>query len=143
VDDGKVTGELSIPEFKRRMFKTYDSEFNDYANYKKEQLSAFIFAMPESASPRYRRAMGLLVSHLSGDNAVVRFSTRHIEVPSGIIFFDGSKTDVEKIKKALTQPKLTVYISDSKTKEMANPFRLKPEGKVVKATELNLDEEDI
>jgi len=125
------------------MFKTYDSEFNDYTKYKKEQLSAFVFAMPESASPRYRRAMGLLVSHLSGDDAVVRFSTRHLEAPSGIIFFDGSKTDVEKIKKALAQPKLTVYISDNKTKEMENPFHIKPEGKVIPAAELNLDEEDL
>jgi NAD-dependent dihydropyrimidine dehydrogenase PreA subunit len=142
VDSGKVSGELTIPKFKKRMFKTYDSEFNDYAKYKKEQLSAFIFAMPEAGSPRYRRALGLLVSHLSADDAVVRFSTRHLEVPSGIIFFDGSKTDVEKIKKALAQPRLTVFITDTKTKEMENPFHIKPEGKVVSATELNLDEED-
>jgi NAD-dependent dihydropyrimidine dehydrogenase PreA subunit len=143
VDAGKVSDELPITEFKRRMFKTYDSEFNDYAKYKKEQLSAFVFPMPEAASPRYRRAMGLLVSHISGDDAVVRFSTRHLDVPSAIIYFDGSKTDVEKIRKALLQPKLTVYLSSDKTKEMENPFHLKPEGKVVPAADLNLDQEGI
>jgi hypothetical protein len=141
VDSGKVAGELAVADFKKRMFKTYDSEFNDYAKYKKEQLSALIFPMPEAASPRYRRAMGLLVSHISGDDAVVRFSTRHLEVPSAIIFFDASKTDVEKLKKSLVQPKLTVYLSSDKTREMENPFHLKPEGKVMPAAEVKLDDE--
>ncbi len=125
------------------MFKTHDREFNDYAKYKKEKLSAFIFPMPEANSPGYRRASGLLVSHLSADDAVVRFPTRYVEGPSAIIFFDGSKTGVEKIKKALAQPKLTVFLANDRTREMENPFLNKPEGKVVPATELKLDEEGV
>jgi hypothetical protein len=33
-------------------------------------------------------------------------------------------------------------MTDKKTKEMENPFHIKPEGKLVSATELNLDEDD-
>ena len=136
---GKVSGQATLSEFKQRMFKTYDCEFNGYSSHKQAQLSAFVFPMPEAAVLRFRRAFGLLSSHLSADNGVVRFSTRFFDVPSGIVLFDPSATDVEKLKKALSQPKLTVFLTSNKTKEFTNPFHIGTEGKVVPAAELNLD----
>ena len=138
-DNGKVSGQLTLAQFKQRMFKTYDCEFNRYSSHKQEKLSAFVFPMPEAAVLRFRRAFGLLSSHLSADNGVVRFSTRFLDVPSGIVLFDPSATDIEKVKKALGQPKLTVFLTSDKTKEFTNPFHIESEGKVVPAAELNLD----
>ena len=45
----------------------------------------------------------------------------------------------KKVKKALGQPKLTVFLTSDKTKEFTNPFHIESEGKVVPAAELNLD----
>jgi hypothetical protein len=139
-DKGKVAGQVTLPEFRKRMFKAYDREFNDYSTHKSAQLSAFVFPMPEAAVARFRRAFGFLTSHLSADDGVVRFSTRYLDVPSGIVFFDTSMTDIEKVKKALAQPKLTVFTGNNQTKELENPFHIKTEGKVVPASELNLDD---
>jgi len=50
--------------------------------------------------------------------------------------------NVEKIKTALTKPMLTVFLSDTETKDIENPFHIKPEGKVFKSTEILIDSED-
>ena len=83
--------------------------------------------------------MGLLSSHISADDGVVRFSTRYLDAPSGIVLFDTSMTSLEKVKAALRQPKLTVFMASKQTKEFTNPFHIEADGKVVSAAELNLD----
>lgn len=141
-DKGVNKDYLSLADYRQRIFRPYDRKFNDYKNYTSEQLSVFVFPMPEAGIPTLRRYFGSLSSHLSADEAIVRLSTRYIDVPSAFIFFDKSKTDVEKIKTALTKPMLTIFLSDTETKDIENPFHIKPEGKVLKSIEVMIDSED-
>jgi polyferredoxin len=140
-NDGDVKGKLSLLDFRKRIFRNYDRLFNEYKQYKPEQLLVFKFPMPESNAPALRRFLGSLSSHLSADEGIVRLSTRYVDVPSGYIFFNPAKTKVELIKAALTKNKLTVYTSDTESKEIDNPFHINPEGKVYKPAELNIDED--
>ena len=133
---------LRLENYKQRIFRPYDRKFNGYKEYQPAQLSIFVFAMPEAAVPKLRRYFGSLSSHLSADNGIVRLSTRYTDGPSAFVFFDPSQTDVEKIKKALIKPMLTIFLSETETKDIANPFHIKPEGEVVKSTALNIDSED-
>ncbi|MGE5399722.1 MAG: 4Fe-4S binding protein [Ignavibacteriales bacterium] len=141
-DAGKMLGNVTVPEYKKRIFKLYDRNFNDYKEFKKEQLSVFVFPMPEASNPNLRQRFSSLTSHLSADEGIVRFSTRFLDVPSAIIFFNAEKTNVDKIKKALVKPMLTIFTSETQTKDIDNPFHIKPEGKVLKATEISIDEDE-
>lgn len=141
-NEGQVTGTITIADYKQRIFRLYDRNFNDYEEKDMTKLSAFVFPMPESSNPALRAKFGQLTSHLSADEGVVRFSTRYLDVPSGIVFFDAAKTNVEKIKKALTVPQLTIFVSETDTKNVPNPFHIKPDGKVVKAAEMKIDDEE-
>lgn len=139
---GENKGYVSLANYRQRIFRPYDRKFNDYKKFAPEQLSVFIFPMPEAGVPTLRRFFGSLSSHLSADEGIVRLSTHYTDSPSAFLYFDPSKTDVEKIKNALIKPMLTVFLSDTETKDIENPFHIKPEGKVIKATELNIDNED-
>lgn len=138
-NDGTVMGKISLPEYRQRIFRLYDRMFNDYKTYSLDQLSVFVFKMPEAGVPTLRRYLGSLASHLSADEGIVRLSTRYDGSPLGYIYFDPSKTNAETIKAALIKPKLTIFVSETETKDMDNPFHIKPEGNVVKAASLNLD----
>ncbi len=141
-DNGKVQGFISLASYKQRIFRPYDRKFNEYKKYNEEKLSVFVFPMPEAATPSLRRYFGSLTSHLSADNGIVRLSTRYSDGPTAYLFFDPSQTDVEKIKAALVKEKLTVFLSDTETKDIDNPFHIKPEGKVLSYKEIFLDEEE-
>ena len=140
-NDGYEKGTISLLDYYKRIFKNYDRMFNDYKKYKPEQLSVFKFPMPESGSPALRRFFGSLSSHLSADEGIVRLSTRYVDVPSGYIYFDPAKTKLELIQAALTKDKLTVFTSDTESKEMENPFHIKAEGSIYKPSDLNIDDE--
>lgn len=138
-NNGVNKGFISAADYRKRIFRIYDRVFNDYKKYSKENLSVLVFPMPEAASPQLRRYFSHLTSHLSADNGIIRFSTRFTNVPTAFIYFDPAQTNAEKIKAALVKPKLTIFTGDNQTKEVANPFHIKPNGKVVKAGELDLD----
>lgn len=139
-NNGEEKGQITIPEYTRRIFRTYDRKFNDYKKYDLDQLSIFIFSMPEAGVPTLRRYFASLTSHLSADKGIVRFSTRYTDKPYAYIFFDPNQTSVEKIKEALVKPILTVFVK-TETKDIKNPFKIKPEGKVLNYFEANIDED--
>ena len=60
---------------------------------------------------------------------------------AGYIYFDPAKTKVELIKEAQTKDKLTVFTSDTESKEIENPFHITPEGNIYKPADLNIDDE--
>jgi len=141
-DIGKVTGTVTPAEYNKVIFKDYDRMFNHYTDYKPEELSAFIFPMPQAGVPIFRRQFGALTSHLSADDGIVRFSTRYFDGPSGIIYFNPKTTSIEKIKAALVEDNLTIFLNDTETKDIKNPFnKLNLNGKIVSAAELSIDEE--
>ena len=140
-DDGKVLGFIDAASYKKRLFKPYDRKFNGFEEYDVSKLDVFIFPMPEADLTPLRRFFGSLSSHLSADDGVVRLSTRYLDAPSGMIFFDPSKTSVEKIRIALTKPKLTVFKTETETQDIDNPFHIKPDGEVKNAADVSIDEE--
>jgi len=137
----KDKGFIKIPDYRQRIFRIYDRKFNDYIKYEEEKLSVFIFAMPEAGIPKLRRYFGQLTSHLSADEGIVRFSTRYDKEPMAYIFFDSQQTNMEKIKAALVKEKLTIFLTDTETKDVENPFKIKPIGEVKPVGEINIDEE--
>jgi NAD-dependent dihydropyrimidine dehydrogenase PreA subunit/copper chaperone CopZ len=139
---GENKGYIQFAEYTKRIFRPYDRLFNDYKTYKPEQLSVFIFPMPEAGVPALRRYFGSLTSHLSADDGIVRLSTRFTEEPTAFLYFDPSQTDVEKIKVALTKEVLTIFTSETETKDMKNPFTIVPNGIVRQAVDIDIEEED-
>ena len=134
-DGGATKGSISAAAYRARIFVNYDRLFNDYKDFKNEQLSVLVFPMPEAALPAMRRSFGSLASHLSADPGIVRLSTRYMKAPMGLVFFDPEKTSVEKIRAALVKPQLTVFLNDTDTRDIPNPFHLNPEGKIMTAAE--------
>jgi ferredoxin len=134
---GKLKENITVLDFKNRMFNSYDEQFNSYENYKPEQLSVLKFSMPEADDLALRESLAYLVSHLSGNEGIVRFSTLFDGTPSCYIYFDPAKTTAQVVKKSLTQKKLKVFISETETEERENPFHINPEGKIIKAIEVS------
>lgn len=124
---GVNKGFISAADYRQRIFRPYDRMFNDYKEYKPEELSVFIFPMPEAANSALRRFFGSLSSHLSADSGIVRLSTRYFKTPCGLVYYDPQVTSVENIKAALVKPQLTIFLSDTETKDIKNPFHIKPD----------------
>ncbi|NJD21755.1 MAG: 4Fe-4S binding protein [Melioribacter sp.] len=140
-NEGISKGSIGLNDYTKRIFRTYDKKFNDYKRYNADQLNVFAFPMPEAGMPPLRRYFGSLASHLSADNGIVRLSTKYEDKPYGYIFFDPSQTSVDKIKSALVKQNLTIFVTETEKKDIPNPFHIKPEGKVLRATELNFEED--
>ena len=142
-NSGSDKGSIALKEYARRIFRTYDRKFNDYKKYAAEQISVFVFPMPEAGMPPLRRYLGSLSSHLSADNGIIRFSTRYEDKPYGYLFFDPKQTSIDSIKAALMKPTMTVFITDTEKKNIRNPFHIKAEGTVKKATALQIDDDSL
>ncbi|MBP1655675.1 MAG: Polyferredoxin [Bacteroidetes bacterium] len=135
-DEGVDQGFLDLASYKRRIFRPYDREFNGYEQYRPAQLNVWVFSMPEADAAPLRRYLGSLSSHLSADSGVVRLSTRYLDGPSGLVFFDPLKTDAQKISAALTNPVMTVFRTETKTESFDNPFHLPAEGQIMRGDEV-------
>lgn len=135
-DAGQLLNQITLHDYKKLMFDKYDEEFNNYSDFKTEQLSVFQFSMPEAADGELSSSLAYLVSHLSGNEGIVRFRTGFDEVPCGFIYFDKTKVTLETIKALLVKPKFTVFTSETETEDIVNPFHIKPEGKIINAKDL-------
>jgi ferredoxin len=140
-NDVRDPGVVDLAAYARLIFRPYDREFNGYGEYVSQQLSVWVFSMPEADVAPLRRFFGSLSSHLSADDGVVRFSTRYMEGPTGLVFFDPAKTTAEKVRAALAKPTLTVFRTETETQDMTNPFHIPLEGTEKKAVDLRLEDE--
>jgi len=50
--------------------------------------------------------------------------------------------NVERIKEALVKEKLTIFLSDTETKDVENPFHIKAVGEVKPASDIDIDEDE-
>ena len=139
-NSGEKKGSISVDNYRQRIFRVYDRMFNKYIKYDKSKLSVYVFPFPESGVSKFRRYLGSLSSHLSADEGIVRLSTRYTESPMGYVFFDPTQTNADKIKESLSKENLTVFISDTETKDIVNPFHIKAKGTVMNAEEIEIDE---
>lgn len=135
-----LSQKIDAAEYNKRMFKSYDKAFNKYKKYSKEELSVFIFPMPEAASPLAKRQLSFLMSHLSNDEGVVRFATDYSTEILAYVFFNPKKTTVEKVIESIKAKKITVTFVGGKKEEVDNPFELNPVGVVKPAIEVDLPE---
>ncbi len=142
-NDGNGKGMIAVTSYTKQIFRSYDKKFNDYKEYKSDQLLVFVFAMPEAGVPALRRYLGSLASHLSADNGIVRLSTRYEDKPYGYVVFDPKQTNAENIKTALTKQTLTIFVTETEKKDMPNPYHIKAEGKVEKAESLFLNDDTL
>ena len=129
-------GKVSVADYEILMFKKYDRKFNGYSKYKPENLKVLAYPMPEAASGSLYRMLSYLTSHLSNWKGIVRLSTRYNKVPTAYVFFVPEKISLEEVKKAIASKMLKVHFSNGTTKEVRNPFKSKPEGKVTSALNL-------
>jgi ferredoxin len=135
-NDGIVKESIFAKQYKKLMFDSFDEELSDYENYKPEELMVFQFAMPE-ATNALRESLDYLVSYLSSNDGIVKFTTGMEEAPYGYVYFDAKKIKLETIKSLLAKKKITIFISETETEEIDNPFHIIPEGKLYKANEID------
>ncbi|MFA7419956.1 MAG: 4Fe-4S binding protein [Melioribacteraceae bacterium] len=134
-NEGISKGYIPVKDYVKKIFRIYDKKFNGFKKYDLEKLNVFSFPMPEAGVPTMRRFLGSLSSHLSADNGIVRLRTSYEDQPVGHIYFDPTQTNADKIKASLVKKNLTIFVTETETKDIPNPFHIKPDGKVEKAVD--------
>lgn len=124
---------ISTSEFYQALFNPFNMTFNDYKDYKKEDLAIYQIEMPQAISSALRRRFTSLVSHVSTDSFVVRFRTVYNEKPYAQIFYVKDQVTEESILHTLRQDTLTVHYRGGKTGQIVNPFKFPEEGKNLSA----------
>ncbi len=132
----KIKGKISVNDYQSKMFSRYDRKFNHYSKYKPEELKVLIYPMPEAANSTLARRLGYLVSHLSNEKGIVRFSTRYMNGPKALVYFNPKLISLEKLKAAISSPMMTVHFRGGKVEKVKNPYKSKPEGRVLSVVEL-------
>jgi copper chaperone CopZ len=136
---GKVTGKMGRYEYEKNMFPEFDRQFNKYETKDEAKLSVLIYPMPEAGHPLLKMRLSYLTSHLSKDPGIVRMRTYYEDEPMAMIYFDSELTNLEKVKEAIKNPVLRVSFSNGTEKDVNNPYKSKPDGKVILAGELPED----
>lgn len=123
---------INAVDFISHFIQTYDSKFNKYDSYKENELSEYKIAMPQAAEITKVDSIAYLVSSISTDNGIVRFSTNINE--DGVfafITFVKNKTTEEKIYKELNIKLLNILYDDGTREMLNNPFNFKSKGIVI------------
>ena len=136
---GKVTGKMGRYEYEKNMLPEFDRQFNKYETKDEAKLSVLIYPMPEAGHPLLKMRLSYLTSHLSKDPGIVRMRTYYEDEPMAMIYFDSELTNLEKVKEAIKNPVLRVSFSNGTEKDVNNPYKSKPDGKVILAGELPED----
>ncbi len=122
------TAALSKSDFMKRIFKPYNLTFNNYKDYDPEKIAVYELPMPQAINASLQRQMNLLVSHISGDTAIVRFETVYDEQPMARVYYLEGQISPDSIFESLNAESLTVHYRDGKTGQVVNPFRFKEKG---------------
>lgn len=133
-NEGTVKESLTYQEYMTIMFDSYDDRFNNYDSYKPEDLSVLVIPMPDAEEMWDQ--FPYLTSHLSANEGIVRFMTGWSSGPTAYIYFDSKKTTADAVKKELSKPKLSYFVSETEKEEIDNPFSFNLQGKVIKASEM-------
>jgi polyferredoxin len=133
-DDWQIKGKIPVAEYNAIMFSGFDRKFNHYSKYKLDELNVLIYPMPEAANSTLAKRLSYLVSHLSNEKGIVRFSTRFINGPKALVYFNPKLITIERVKAAISSPIMKVHFRGGEVKEVKNPYKSKPDGKVFPAT---------
>ena len=98
--------------------------FNDFEGYKPDQLDSLDLNFSAAANPAQTDLPWYLLSHISNDKGVVKFSTLFTD--SGIklrLVFVPALTNKLKILTQLNQPEMDVHMSDGTRQVIKNPYK--------------------
>ncbi len=116
-------GSISVAEYMQKSFKTYDIAFNDFENFAANQLEIFLVDFPQAARAEQQKWFPFLMSHLSNNEGIVRFTVEWIgQYPVLKITYVPSVTRPDTIMELLRARTLTVHYPDGSTREFENPY---------------------
>lgn len=118
------SAQLSLPDYLNKMYEPVEMGFNAMDDYKPAQLDSLEVNFPGFTDPDLTDMPWYLLSHLSNDKGVVKFST--LFTPQGVklrLLYVRELTNPEKIMKLLNSPELNTHMSDGTTKILENPYR--------------------
>jgi len=116
--------QMPLSAYLTLMYEPVIMGFNDFESYKPDQLDSLDLNFSAAANPAQTDLPWYLLSHISNDKGVVKFSTLFTD--SGIklrLLFVPALTNKEKIIAQLNQPEMDVHMSDGTEKKISNPYR--------------------
>jgi len=129
VDIKEESETISAIDFIQHFIKPFDSRFNKYDTYKDKDLKEYRISMPQAADQNLADSVAYLVSHISSDNGIVRFTIEFSdEGVFAVISFVENLTDENKIFNELNSPSLTILYDDGTKETVKNPFVFKEKG---------------
>ncbi len=135
-DGGRDLGRVALEFYLQRMFGAYDKSFNGYELTAPDSLEIYEIGMPDAENVIVRRMLGSLVSHLSADSSIVRFSTSFVAGrPVAHVFFNPARTDTAAIYKMLMADTLVVFQKDGSTEKTPNEFEFALPARTLEASE--------
>ncbi|MCF7886161.1 MAG: 4Fe-4S binding protein [Candidatus Marinimicrobia bacterium] len=120
---GKILDTLAYLSFIKEYFKAYNRKFNNYNDVPTDSLYIYEIGMPGADNSSIHRRLGLLSSHLSFNDDIVRIQTLYNKRPVLRIYYKKGKVEKNELYNKLVAPKLTVMLRSGKTKEFNNTFK--------------------
>jgi copper chaperone CopZ len=131
VDMKKEIETTSAVDFIQLFIKPFDSKFNKYDTYKEKDLKEYRITMPQAADQNLADSVAFLVSHISTDDGIVRFTTDFSdEGVFALITFVNAITDEKKIFDELNAKSLTILYNDGTRETVRNPFVFRAKGRI-------------
>lgn len=118
----QADGQL-LSDYLALMYSPVDMSFNGIEQYAPGQLDSLELDFPAAADPALTDMPWYLLSHVSNDKGVVKFTTLFTD--SGLrlrLIYAPALTDKEKIISLLNQPEMKVHMSDGSEQTLRNPF---------------------
>ncbi|MCD6234449.1 MAG: 4Fe-4S binding protein [Candidatus Marinimicrobia bacterium] len=129
----KLLDPISFRDFVLEFFPAVKQTFNNYETYELSELKVLEIGLPEAENSSYKRNLSYYISHLSGNDGIVRFETLYTDRPIAHIYFDPTQVDSAEIVEMLTSPTMTVYLRDGSSRDFDNPFHPEEPFKVIPA----------
>ena len=132
---GTVIDTLEYAAFRKDYFGAYDQKYNNYEDYKPENLKIFEIGFPDAENIMVRRSLKYLTGHVSLYDGTVRLRTQFSDRPVLRIYFDPLQVDSAQIHEKLLEPELTFLTSKNEEKHKKNIFTFEETARVVDYTD--------
>ncbi len=119
---GTLIDTLDYKGFVQEYFSGYDRKFNDFSQYTEADLRIFEIGLPAAENSSVKRRLGLLASHLSFNDGIVRVRTLYRGRPALQVFYDPAQVTPDEIEEKLKTEQIKYMLRGGTTKEIENPF---------------------
>ena len=135
-NEGEYLGKVSRNFYILSMFGAYNQQFNGYQDRDISQLDIYEIGMPRAENFMLRRQLPYLVSHISEDSSVVRFTTSFTNNRRvAQVFFDPAQMDTATIHHLLVADTLRYFKSDDTRGAKRNIFEFEYPSRIIKAAD--------